>query len=54
MRPMLIVVIDILVHDLLQVPFVEDQHVIKAFPSQGADPSFGNGIGLGCELKGSE
>src|SRR5712691_160384 len=33
-------------HDLLQVPFVEDQYMIQTFPAQRAGEPLGDGVGL--------
>jgi len=33
-------------HGLLQVPFVEYQHMIQAFPAQRAGEALGDGVGL--------
>ncbi len=44
MRPTGIVIFDELRQYRVQMPFVQDDHVIEAFPSQRAHHSFGNGI----------
>jgi hypothetical protein len=48
MRPMAIVVISELRYHLLQMPLVEDEHMIQAFSSQRAYEPLGNGIRLRC------
>ena len=49
-RPVAVVVSNKLLHDFLQMPFVEDEHVIQALPAQRAHEPLGNAIRL-RELK---
>ena len=44
--PRLVVIGDELVDEPPQVLFVERNDVIQALPAQGADPAFGDGVGL--------
>src|SRR3990172_8895472 len=46
MRPLAVVVANELIHDSLQMPFVEDKHVIQALPSERPDKPLRNRIGL--------
>ena len=44
MRPMRVVVIDVLAEDQPQVPFAGDQHPVQALAADAGDPPFGNRV----------
>src|SRR5262245_37025249 len=46
--PVGVVVADVLPEDALQVPLVQDEHVIQALVAEGADDPFSDGVGAGC------
>src|SRR5271165_6239423 len=43
-----VVVLHVLGQDDLELAAVEDEHPVEAFPADGADKSFGEGIGPWC------
>jgi hypothetical protein len=48
MRSSLVVILNVLSHQMLQLAAMEDEHVVQAFPFQTADEAFAGTIGLGC------
>lgn len=44
MRSVVLVVIDVLIHQALQVPFIQHDHMVEQIPAAVADPSLGNAI----------
>jgi hypothetical protein len=45
MRPVVVVVLDVLLEDEEQGPLVDDQEPVETFAAQRADPPFGVGVG---------
>jgi len=48
MRSSLVVILNVLPHQMLQLAAMEDEHVVQAFPFQTADEALAGTIGLGC------
>jgi hypothetical protein len=44
MRPVLVIIADVLVHQTFQMPLVQDNHMIEQITAAVADPTFGNAI----------
>lgn len=44
---LVVVVVDVGAHDPLELAAVDGQEPVEAFASDGADPSFGEGVGVG-------
>ena len=45
MRPVAVVVLDVLVDDGFKVTSADDEHAIDKFPANGAHESLGEGVG---------
>ena len=43
-RPVCVVVIDVLINDQSQVPFAGDQHPVEALAAGAGDPAFGDRV----------
>ena len=44
MRPVLVVVADVLIHQAFEMPFIENDHVIDQIAAAIADPTFGDTV----------
>ncbi len=44
MRPVLVIIADVLVHQTFQMPLVQDRHMIEQITAAVVDPTFGNAI----------
>jgi hypothetical protein len=44
MRSVVVVVADVLIHEALQMPFIENDHVVEQIPAAVADPALGNAV----------
>jgi len=61
MHPVIVIVADVIVHRALQMPFIENDHMVEQIAAAVAGPSFGNAVfpqtaeagplGLDAELK---
>jgi hypothetical protein len=51
-RAVMVLVSDIFCHHLLQIPAVENEGVVQAFPPQTAHEAFTNRIGFGRSERG--
>jgi hypothetical protein len=45
MRPVAVVVLDVVLEHEAQVPLVDDQEPVETFAAERADPPFGVGVG---------
>ncbi len=49
-----VVVIDVVDEELFELVLVPDDGSVEEFAAQGSDPSFGDGVGDGCQDWGFE
>jgi hypothetical protein len=49
-RPVAVVVIDVLAEDQPQVPFTGDQHLVQALAASASDPAFGYSVRRGARM----
>ena len=53
-RPVNVVVRDVVDHEPLELALVPDDGAVKELASKGANPAFGEGVGYGCPHRGLE
>jgi hypothetical protein len=49
-RPVIIVVADVLGEHCCQVALADDEHSVQALPADGADPPLGDRVGPSCRM----
>lgn len=54
MGPMPVVMLEVLDEDSLEVPAIEDQHPVKAFPAQGPHDALTDRVRPGRRLRGAD
>ena len=43
-RPIVVVITDVIIHEALEVPFADDDHMVEKIPAAVADPAFGDTV----------
>jgi len=53
-RPVGVVVLDVDAQHALELSSARDQHPIEAVAADRADPAFGEGVRVGCPIRGAD